>query len=230
VRSSGNLGAPPSAKARVHQLRVTELLREINEFLARQPRHVVVTDSGDMLFAGLDLRVPLSGGYLAQGFYASMGFSVPAALGAQIGGAPRPLVLCGDGAFQMTGPELSHATKLGLNPIVIVVNNGGWGIFRPVADRQELLEVPPWPYAKLAEDWGGLGLVANCSEELREALEKADAHKGFSLIEARIAHDDLSPMSVKYIREAARRSRAPSVDSAAHPGQGRCVSARRQIG
>jgi thiamine pyrophosphate-dependent acetolactate synthase large subunit-like protein len=45
--------------------------------------------------------------YLAQGFYASMGFAVPGALGAQIGTGLRPLVLCGDGGFQMTGVEIA---------------------------------------------------------------------------------------------------------------------------
>ena len=73
----------------------------------------VVTESGDMLFAGLDVRVPGGGLYLAQGFYASMGFAVPAALGTQVGCGVRPLVLSGDGAFQMTGPEISHAPMIG---------------------------------------------------------------------------------------------------------------------
>lgn len=203
---------PPARRTELARpLRVIALLRVVNEFLARHRRYLVLTDSGDMLFAGLDLRVPLSGAYLAQGFYASMGFSVPAALGAQIGGSARPLVLCGDGAFQMTGQEISHAPMLGLNPVVLVVNNGGWGIFRPVVDREELLEIPPWPYAKLAEDWGGMGIVANSASELREALERVNAYKGFAIIDVRIVRKDLSPMSIKYIRQAARHSRAPAV-------------------
>jgi len=48
----------------------------------------------------LDIRVPHNNGYFAQGFYASMGFAVPAALGAQIGSGLRPLVMCGDGGFR----------------------------------------------------------------------------------------------------------------------------------
>ncbi|MCH6551124.1 MAG: indolepyruvate/phenylpyruvate decarboxylase, partial [Planctomycetes bacterium] len=110
-----------------------------------------------MLFGGLEIRVPPGGLYFAQGFYASMGFGVPGALGAQIGTGKRPLVLCGDGAFQMTGVELAHAPRLGCNPIVLLVNNGGWGIFRPVTPRKDILALPSWPYAEMARGWGGFG-------------------------------------------------------------------------
>ena len=44
---------------------------------------------------------------------------MPAALGAQIGSGLRPLVMCGDGGFQMTGPEISQAPAKGVNPIVV---------------------------------------------------------------------------------------------------------------
>jgi TPP-dependent 2-oxoacid decarboxylase len=190
-------------------LRVREILHEVNRFLATHENYGVVTESGDMLFAGLDIRVPAGGLYLAQGFYASMGFAVPAAMGVQIGAGIRPLILCGDGAFQMTGPEISHAPKLGTNPIVIVINNRGWQIFRPIADQPELLEIPPWPYAKLAEDWGGAGFVARNLSDLRGALEAAHSTKTFSIIEAQVAVNDLSPITIKYIEAAAHRSQAP---------------------
>ena len=86
-------------------VKVSQILAAVNEFLADKREYLVVAESGDMLFGGLDVRVPHNGAYLAQGFYASMGFAVPAALGAQIGRGLRPLVLCGDGGFQMTGPK-----------------------------------------------------------------------------------------------------------------------------
>jgi TPP-dependent 2-oxoacid decarboxylase len=208
VSYADNLGGVRD-RAGAAQIRVSEMLAAVNEFLAAHHRYMVVTESGDMLFGGLDVRVPHHGTYLAQGFYASMGFAVPAAIGAQAGAGLRPLVLCGDGAFQMTGPEISQAPRLGLNPIVVIVNNGGWGIFRPITERRELLDIPPWPYARLARDWGGVGYEARTRAEFEHALESAHQDKSFSIIDVRVGRDDLSPVTIKYIKAAARRSRAP---------------------
>src|SRR5262245_17570383 len=205
VRYCDNL--PPAPRVLTRALQVTDVLHEVNRFLRGRRGYLVVAESGDMLFAGLDIRVERGGGYLAQGYYASMGFGVPGALGAQIGTGARPLVLSGDGAFQMTGPEIAQAPRHGLNPIVLVVNNGGWQIFRPVVARTDLLEVPNWPYARLAEDWGGRGFAVERVEELREALAAAARIRSFVVIEARVRPDDLSPVSRKYIAASARRGR-----------------------
>ncbi|MFI5353304.1 MAG: thiamine pyrophosphate-binding protein [Candidatus Binatales bacterium] len=187
-------------------VKVSALLGTVNEFLAAHRGYMVVAESGDMLFGGLDVRVPHGGTYLAQGFYASMGFAVPAAIGAQIGNGLRPLVLCGDGGFQMTGAEISHSSKYGANPIVILINNGGWEIFRPIADRPDLLDLPPWRYARLAEDWGGVGFEVHSIAELTGALEAAHSSKSFAIIDVKVDRRDLSPVTMKYIRAAARRS------------------------
>src|SRR6059036_370411 len=209
VRYCDNL--PPPAADITRRLRVTDVLHEVNRFLRGRRGYAVVAESGDMLFAGLDVRVERDGGYLAQGYYASMGFGVPGALGAEIGAGLRTLVLCGDGAFQMTGPEIAHAPRYGLRPIVLLINNGGWQIFRPVVARPELLELPAWPYAHLADAWGGRGFRAERIDELREALVAAHREPRFTLIEIRIGPNDLSPVSRKYIQASARRGRVASI-------------------
>lgn len=196
---------PPPARRPAARLRVTELLQEINRFLRGRRDYGVVAESGDMLFAGLDVRVEGGGSYLAPGFYASMGFGVPGALGMELGTGVRPLVLCGDGAFQMTGPEIAQAPRYGLAPVVVVVNNGGWHIFRPVVERPAILDVPGWPYARLAELWGGRGLRVDRADALRAALDAAAGEERFVLIEAVIDPDDHSPISRKYIQASARR-------------------------
>src|SRR5207247_10446561 len=111
----------------------------------------------------------------------------------------RPPALSRDGAAHMTGAEIAQAPGYGLNPIVLVVNNGGWQIFRPVVARAELLDVPAWPYARLADDWGGRGFYVERVDELRAALAAAAGLESFVVIEAIVRPDDLSPVSGKYI-------------------------------
>jgi len=201
-------GAGAAAAARIAQAPLTNngLLLEVNEFLGSHRGYHVLAESGDMLFGGLEVRLRGGGLYFAQGYYASMGFAVPAALGVQLGTGVRPLVLCGDGGFQMTGSEISHAPRLGLSPVVVLVNNAGWGIFRPVSPRADLLTIPNWPYAELAQAWGGVGFAAETRGELRDALRAAHEVRDFVLIECRLPPDELSPITRRYIRASARRA------------------------
>ena len=148
-----------------------------------------------------------------------MGFAVPAALGAQIGTGRRPLVLCGDGGFQMTGAEISYAPLRGLTPIVVLVNNAGWGIFRPVTPRKDLLQIPPWPYAELAQAWGGVGIEAKTRRELREALRAAHEVRDFVIIECRrSAGRHLAGVAALHPRERSQEPRRTWIV----PGRRRC--------
>jgi len=208
-----NLKRTPLRKGgKPRALSVNDLLLEVNDFLEECPGYDVFAESGDMLFGGIEVRVPAGGLYFAQGYYASMGFAVPAALGAQIGTGRRPLLLCGDGGFQMTGPEISHAPRHGLTPVVVLVNNAGWGIFRPISPRRDLLRIPPWPYAELAQSWGGVGFRAETREELRDALRAAHELREFAIIDCRVPPDDLSPVTKRYIRASGRKGRARAAE------------------
>ena len=95
------------------QIKMKHVIKLVNEFVEQHPDMPLVADTGDALFASVDIR---SNECIAPAYYATMGFAVPAALGAQIASGRRPLVLVGDGAFQMTGSEISHARKYRLQP------------------------------------------------------------------------------------------------------------------
>ena len=87
------------------------------------PRHRLSSTLATALFAAVDIR---ANEIVGPGYYATMGFAVPAALGVEIASGRRPLVLVGDGAFQMTGAEISQAPAYGCRPIVVVFNNARW--------------------------------------------------------------------------------------------------------
>ena len=137
-----------------------------------------MADAGDALFAARDLRTRGRPGFVCPAFYLTMGSAVPAGVGIQLAlrdAQPdcRPLVLVGDGAFQMTGLELSTAARFGCNPIVIVLNNDGYTTERYHTDGafNDLLR---WNYADLPRLLGvGAGRRVHTEGELAAALAEA---------------------------------------------------------
>jgi indolepyruvate decarboxylase len=181
-------------------VKVAELLRAVNDFVAENRRYMVVAESGDMMFGGLDLRVTHQGTYLAQGFYASMGFAVPAALGAQLGRLGRPLVLCGDGAFQMTGWELGNCRRYGLDPIVVLFINCSWEMLRVFQPESRFNNLADWRFAELAAPLGGDGVRVATRRQLAAALAKAQATRGrFQLIEVMLQHGQTSNTLARFV-------------------------------
>ena len=84
-----------------------------------------------------------------------MGFSVPAALGAGMANPSlRPIVLVGDGAFQMTGTELATCLRQGLSPIVVILNNRGYSTEREILDGA-FNDLHEWRYERICELLGG---------------------------------------------------------------------------
>ena len=182
---------PPAIRDR--PMTIARLIASLNAALT--PELSVVCDVGDCLFAALDLRVHERTHFLASAFYASMGFAVPAALGAQIASPDlRPLILVGDGAFQMTGTELSTFGRLGLNPVVIVFNNHGYSTERFILEGQ-FNDIAEWRYERIGELIGSVnGYCVLTEDELEEALRKALATTGRpSLINVHLPASNASP-------------------------------------
>lgn len=159
------------------------------------PEMMVVSDIGDCLFGAIELRVHERSGFFASAFYTTMGFAVPAALGVQIAHpGRRTLILVGDGAFQMTGTELSTLARLGLPAIVIVFNNRGYSTERFILEGP-FNDIAAWRFDKLGEVIGPLkGYDAPTEEAFEEALAKALAERNApSLINVHLRPDDPSP-------------------------------------
>jgi indolepyruvate decarboxylase len=163
----------------------------INDLMEAHGRYPVAADIGDCLFTAMDL---VHTDHVAPGYYATMGFAVPAAIGVQVATGRRALAIVGDGAFQMTGMELGHCRRYGLDPIVVVMNNASWGMLSAFRPEARYTDIGEWDFAALADALGGRGHRVATRAQLAQALEAAARSRGvFQLIDIRIARDALSP-------------------------------------
>lgn len=144
-------------------------------FVSRHGPFPVVSDIGDCLFAALHLH---DVEVLAPAYYATVGYGIPAALGAMAVTGKRPLVLVGDGAFQMTGLELASALQLGLDPIVILFDNQGWDMVRAFDAEHPAHTLPAVRYELLADSLGCRGHLAPDLATFETALLKAHTERG----------------------------------------------------
>jgi TPP-dependent 2-oxoacid decarboxylase len=175
------------------KLTVKRVFQRLDAFLTDDT--IVVVDVGDALFGAADLFIHRRTEFLGPAYYASMGFAVPAAIGAQLANpALRPLVIVGDGAFQMTGMEVATALRLNLNPIILVLNNAGYGTERHIHNGP-YNDILPWEYSKIPDILGGgRGFLARTEDELDQALLAANADSTcVSIIDARLDPMDRSP-------------------------------------
>lgn len=157
------------------KLTITRLFERLNEFL--NENSIVIADVGNALFGASDLFIRCRTEFLGPAYYASMGFAVPAALGAQLARPElRPLVLVGDGAFQMTGLELSSIARCKLNPVIVVLNNAGYGTERHIHDGP-FNDVLNWNYHRIPELLGvGKSFLVKSEKDLDSALDAAALH------------------------------------------------------
>jgi TPP-dependent 2-oxoacid decarboxylase len=157
---------------------------------------IVIADVGDSLFGALDLTIHGQTEFLSPAYYLSMGFAVPAAIGAQLANPKlRPIAIVGDGAFQMTGMELSTIARFKLNPIVVVLNNGGYGTERPMLDGQ-FNDILSWNYSRITEIIGhGKGFVIETEVQLEKAISAAENiySREFCILDVRLDTYDGSP-------------------------------------
>jgi acetolactate synthase I/II/III large subunit len=118
--------------------------------------------------------------FVTSGGLGTMGFAVPAAIGAKLGRPDDPVVaIDGDGCFQMTAQELATASIERIPVTIAILNNEHLGMVRQWQElfydrRYSEVHLPPIPdYVKLAESYGGVGLRAESADEVETIIDKA---------------------------------------------------------
>jgi indolepyruvate decarboxylase len=156
---------------------------------------VVIADVGDCLFGSADLTIHKHTEFISPAYYTSMGFAIPAAVGVQVANRKlRPIVMVGDGAFQMTALELSTAVRHHFNPIVVVLNNKGYTTERFLQEGP-FNDILNWNYHRLpdllGEGWGfEVHTIGDLQQSIKAALANQDA---FSILNVHLQPHDISP-------------------------------------
>jgi len=148
------------------------IFEKINSILNKDM--AICADIGDSLFGALSLIVHHKHHFLSPAFYTTMGASIPYSLGVQtLFPNIRPIVIIGDGAFQMSCTELSTIVNRGLNPIVFILNNDGYTTERFLLEGK-FNNLNQWNYEKILDVFGkGKGFLVKTEEDLEEFTNKA---------------------------------------------------------
>jgi indolepyruvate decarboxylase len=205
-RSATATAAPPAASAAADHRPVQpqDIAAALNALMREHGPMPLASDVGDCLFTAMDVE-PAT--LLAPGYYATMGYGVPAGLGLQVATGQRPVVLVGDGAFQMTGWELGNARRCGCDPIVLVFNNASWEMLRTFEPAAHFNDLEHWDFASMAAGMGGDGHAVATVAELRAALARAHATRGrFQLLDIRLQRGVLSPTLERFVKAVKRLS------------------------
>jgi acetolactate synthase-1/2/3 large subunit len=160
---------------------------------------IVTTGVGEhQMFAAQYYQTSFPRQFITSGGLGTMGFCLPAAIGAQLG-RPNELVIGidGDGSFQMTLQDLATASKLKLPIKIFIVNNLYLGMVRQwqelfFSERYSEVLLGDCPdFVKLADAYGCLGLRATTPAELPGVVDRALAHKdGPVVVDVRVKEDE----------------------------------------
>jgi len=174
----------------------------VNRISQLTPEAIVVTGVGQhQMWAAQHMKFTRPNQLITSGGLGTMGFEVPAALGAQVG-CPDQTVwsICGDGGFQMNLQELATMVDVNAPVKMAIMNNGYLGMVRQwqelfYQDNYVAVAMAQPDFLKLADAYGIHGLRVSAREQVDAAIKEANAHPGPVLIDFQVeAEGNVWPM------------------------------------
>lgn len=179
------------------QLTAPWIMECLNEMLAAKEA-VFVTDVGqNQMWAAQYLKINKPRQHLTSGGCGTMGFGMPAAMGAALACPDKRVIhICGDGGFKMTGLELFTACRESLPLISIVINNSCLGMVRQWQQlfyngRYSSTLLTEFDFPGFATSCGASGRRVTSRQEFKEALQEALQKQRPCVIEAVVMQQDL---------------------------------------
>jgi len=166
-------------------------------FKATAGRAIIVTDVGQhQMWAAQYYKVAEPGTFITSGGLGTMGFGVPAAIGAKMARPEKEVwAIVGDGGFQMTQAELQTMVQENVKVNIAIINNGYLGMVRQwqqfFHDRRYSATPMSSPdYVKLADAHGLPGIRVTRREDMADALKHARASAGAVVMDFRVEQED----------------------------------------
>lgn len=176
-------------------LTMGEVIRELNELTDSQA--VIVTDVGQhQMVACRYATMKNSKSNITSGGLGTMGFALPAAIGAKFGAPDRTVVaVIGDGGFQMTIQELGTIMQFKPNVKLLILNNNYLGMVRQWQQlfherRYSFVDIQSPDFVQVAKGYGIAGASISKREELRDALKKMLEHESSYLLEVMVGKEN----------------------------------------
>lgn len=200
----GDNGGAPSADAADEPLDHARFWARIQQWLA--PATTVIAEAGTAFYGALDLRLPRESDLLGQPVWSSIGYTVPALLGAGLARpGHRPVLFVGDGAAQLTATELATIwARDDLHPVVFVLNNHGYTVERAIQSPDAVYQdITVWDWTALPTALGAPHVATATVRtvgELLAALDEARDPETAWLIDVGLPERDAPRLLVELAR------------------------------
>jgi acetolactate synthase-1/2/3 large subunit len=185
----------PEMYPQKEEMTMAEVIRNINEIA--EGNAVMVTDVGQhQMVTCRYAKFNQSRSNVTSGGLGTMGFGLPAAIGAKFGAQDKTVVaVIGDGGFQMTLQELGTIMQTGVDVKIVILNNQFLGMVRQWQElfndkRYSFVDIASPNYVMLAKSYGIEGVKVEHRKDLVDAVKTMLTHKGSYLLEVMVGKEN----------------------------------------